>query len=69
LLIIFTKERGIVLNEKLVSYIFFITAIVDFVVAISSFSGNNITVGVTYLLIGIVFIALGLRYRKRYNKK
>lgn len=57
------------MNDKLISYIFFITGIIDFGVAIFSIIGSNISIGITYLLIGMVFIFLGLRYRKRSIKK
>jgi uncharacterized membrane protein HdeD (DUF308 family) len=62
------RKRGIVLNEKLVSYIFFIVAIIDLVIGVFNFIDNRMGIGATYLIIGIVFIILGFRYRKRYNK-
>jgi uncharacterized membrane protein HdeD (DUF308 family) len=56
------------LREKFICYIFFATGIVDIIISIINFTNNKASTGATYLALAVVFIVLGFRYKKRYNK-
>lgn len=55
------------MKKKFTSYIFFIAGIINIIFSMVNFSGNKISIGVTYLFFAIVFIVLGVRYRNKYK--
>jgi len=55
------------LKKHIVSYIFFLTGLIDIIISINDFSINKIFLGVIYLFLAIAFVALGFRYRKKEN--
>lgn len=62
------EMRDIALKKHLVSYIFFLTAILDVAVSFVNFGSGKISLGAIYLFLAVIFVALGLRYRKKENK-
>jgi hypothetical protein len=60
-------KRGINLKKEYLSYIFFITGIIDIIISIINFSENNTSFGVTYLALALAAMALGVHFRKKYN--
>jgi hypothetical protein len=60
-------KRCIGLKEKFASYIFFITGIIDIIVAIFNFNDNKISFGIVYLCLAIVFFSLAVRFKNKHK--
>lgn len=56
------------MKKHLVSYIFFLTALLDVAVSFVNIGSGKTSLGAIYLLLAVVSVALGLRYRKKENK-
>jgi uncharacterized membrane protein HdeD (DUF308 family) len=55
------------LKNNLISYLFFLTGIINIIASVVSFGTNQAAWGSIHLVLGITFIALGLNYKNRNN--